>query len=126
MYATGSPWPRRRTRSRITLSSALSSRRSNCRYRSRRRSCRACAQSSSASSRGLALPCSVRYAVLSLTTSRSVRAAAAASGRCTAEGAVACALVEQPPRLILLRERLDEQIEVAVANAAQLVHREGD
>src|SRR5438094_9492026 len=126
MYATGSPWPRRRISSRIALSSAPSSTRSNCRYRSRRRSCRARAERSSASSRGLALPCSVRYAVLSLTTSRRVLAAGAASGRCTADRAVASALFEQPPSLILLGERLDEQVEVAVENAAQLVQGEVD
>src|SRR5579884_3500609 len=122
MYATGSPAERRRTRSRMAATSADASGWSKRRYRSMRRSASASAQSSSASSRGVALPCVLRYVVLRRTISSSVRGWSLSAARsCRVLG-----FVEQPARLVLLRQRLDEQVEIAVEHALQLMQREVD
>src|SRR5579859_745628 len=125
MYATGSPFPRRRTSSRIDVSSAASRGRSNCRYRSMRRSPSACAQSSSESRRAEGLPWSPRYVVLRRSTSMSVGGAGATSGSVPRRGITGLVL-EEPARLVLVRQRLDEQVEIAVEHPLELMHREVD
>src|ERR1035438_224469 len=125
MYATGSPLPRRRISSRIEVSSCSSSGRSNCRYRSMRRSPSACAQSSSESRRADELPWSPRYVVLSRRTSMSVGAVDATSGSMS-RGSVVIVVLEQAARLVLVGQRLDEQVEIAVEHALQLMQRQVD
>src|ERR1700730_6324704 len=121
MYATGSPCPRRRTISRTDSSSSSRSGRSNCRYRSMRRNRSARAASSSASRRALVLPCWARNVVLSRTTSSRVRVDTATSGDRDRLG-----FLEQAAGLILLCQRLDQQVEIAVKHALQLMQRQVD
>src|SRR5438552_9567260 len=108
----------------MTSSSPSRSGRSNWRYTSMRCNPSACAHSSSAARRGAPRPCSPRYTVLRRSTSRTVRPATATSR--AGSGAHSLCLLEQAPRLILLCEGFDEQIEIAVEHALQLVQREID
>src|SRR5207253_6723267 len=80
--------------------------------------------SSSASRRGVVLPCSPRYPVLSRRTSSTVRPATTTSR--ADRGARSFRLFEEPPGLVLLCQRLDEQVEIAVEHALQLMQREVD
>src|ERR1700692_4315329 len=125
MYATGSPFPRRRTSSRREVSSPASRGRSNCRYRSIRRSPSACAQSSSESRRAELLPWSPRYVVLKRSTSMSVGGVEATSGGMPRRG-ITRVVLEEAARLVLVRERLDEHVEIAVEHPLELMHRQVD
>src|ERR1700686_2389467 len=122
MYATGSPLPRRLISSRIDVNSPASRGRSNCRNRAMRRRTSACAQSSSESSRADVLPWSPRYVVLRRSTSMSVGGVDATSGG-VARG-IARVVLEEAARLVLVRQRLDQPVEIAVEDPLKLMQGE--
>src|SRR5579862_2228901 len=85
----------------------------------------ACAQSNSESSRAEELPWSPMYVVLRRSTSMSVGVVGATSAVMPGDHGVALVL-EQPARLILVRQRFDEHLQVAVEHALQLMQRQVD
>src|ERR1039457_689663 len=89
-----------------------------------RRNPSAWAQSSSESRRADVLPWSPRYVVLSRRTSMSVGAADATSGGMSRR--IVRIVLEQAAGLVLVRQRLDEHIEVAVEHTLELMQRQVD
>src|SRR5579863_6092043 len=65
------------------------------------------------------------YVVLSRSTSMRVGGGGATSAVMPGGGAVAL-ILEQAPRLILVRQRFDEHVEIAVEHALQLMQRDVD